>query len=121
MMKKIFFLFLFCWCFLGFSQTDTSAIKFTALSDSTGFGTPDGKLVSKQIGTMGGTIISGDGRIELIFPPEALTINTTIRIQPTTNNAPNGTGKAYSLEPSGIQFKKPVQIIFHYTDEESAS
>src|SRR5215213_1854446 len=28
-------------------------------------------------------------------------------------------GKAYALEPSGIQFKKPVQLIFPYSEEES--
>ena len=33
---------------------------------------------------------------------------------------PNGNGQAYRLEPSGIRFQKPVQLIFHYTDEESA-
>ncbi|MBK7346132.1 MAG: hypothetical protein IPI98_04280 [Chitinophagaceae bacterium] len=30
----------------------------------------------------------------------------------------NGNGPAYRFEPSGILFKKPVQIIFHYDEEE---
>jgi hypothetical protein len=98
---------------------DTSQIKFIEPSDSTGFGTPDGTLVSKQIGPAGGKIVSDDGRIELIFPPGAVTESTSISIQPTTNPAPNGAGKAYQFEPSGIQFKKPVQIIFHYSDDEA--
>ena len=98
---------------------DTSKIKFIELPDSTAIGTPDGTLVSKEIGPTGGTIVSDDGRVELIFPADALTATTVISIQPTTNPAPNGTGKAYQFEPSGIQFKKPVQIIFHYTDEEA--
>ena len=101
------------------TTADTSGIKFIEPPDSTGFGTPDGKLVNKQIGAIGGTIISDDGRVALIFPAGALTENTTISIQPITNPAPNGAGKAYDFEPSGIQFKKPVQIIFHYTDEEA--
>jgi hypothetical protein len=99
--------------------TDTSQIKFIEPPDSTGFGTPYGQLVSKEIGPTGGTIISEDGKVELIFPAEALTANTNISIQPITNLAPNGAGKAYQFEPSGIQFKKPVQIIFHYSDEEA--
>jgi hypothetical protein len=98
---------------------DTSRIKFIEPPDSTGFGTPDGKLANKQIGATGGTIISDDGRVTLIFPAGALTENTTISIQPITNLAPNGAGKAYDFEPSGIQFKKPVQIIFNYTDDEA--
>lgn len=100
-------------------QADTSGIKFIEVSDSTGFGTPDGKLVSKEIGGAGGTIVSEDGKVELNFPADALATNTVISIQPATNLAPNGTGKSYQFEPSGIQFKKPVQIIFHYTDEEA--
>ena len=119
MMKKIFFLFLFCWWFLGYSQTDTSKIRISEPPDSTAIGLPDGKSISKEIGPQGGTIISDDGKIELIFSAGALGANTTISIQPTTNHAPNGTGKAYSLEPSGIRFKEPVQVIFHYSDEES--
>ena len=118
-MKNIFLFLLFSWCFLSFSQTNTSAIKSIELPDSTGFGTPDGKQLSKEIGTSGGTIVSDDGRVELIFPPSALTANTAISIQPTTNLAPNGVGKSYWFEPSGILFKKPVQIIFHYSDKEA--
>ena len=86
--------------------TDTSKLNFIEPPDSTGFGMPDGQLVSKEIGPAGGTIISDDGRVGLIFPADALTANTTISIQPITNLAPNGAGKAYDFEPSGIQFKK---------------
>src|SRR2546421_3484509 len=102
-----------------FSQADSLKIRVIEPSDSSAIGIPDGKSISKEIGSAGGTIISDDGRIELIFPVEALTTSASISIQPTTNHAPNGTGKAYWFEPTGIQFKKPVQIIFHYTDEES--
>jgi hypothetical protein len=98
---------------------DTSQIKFIEPPDSTGFGTPGGHLVSQEIGPAGGIIVSDDGRVELIFPADALTANTTISIQPITNLAPNGAGKAYKCEPSGIQFKKPVQFFFHYTKQEA--
>ena len=100
-------------------KIDSSKIGLFSPSDSSGFGTPDGEPVRKEIGPAGGTIISEDGKIELIFPEGALTSNTTISIQPSTNLAPNGTGKAYQFEPSGTQFKIPVQITIHYTDEEA--
>jgi hypothetical protein len=107
------------------AQTDTTELKFDSTGsglftppDSSGFGMPDGKLIAKEIGAAGGTIISDDGRIELVFPEGALASNTTISIQPVTNLAPNGTGKAYQFEPTGTQFKVPVTIIIHYTDEE---
>lgn len=118
-MKKLFVAVLFFSSFQSNAQTDTSAFQFAKFFDSTGFGTPDGKLVNKEIGSAGGKIVSDDNRVELIFPAGALTSNTTISIQPVTNLAPNGVGKSYWFEPSGIQFKKPVQIIFHYTDEEA--
>jgi len=101
------------------AQIDSSSIQFAKIPDSTGFGAPDGKLVNKEIGTGGGEIDSEDGRVELIFPEGALTTNTPISIQPTTNLAPNGVGKSYWFEPSGIQFKKPVRIVFHYSDKEA--
>lgn len=115
-MKKVLIPFLFIFSTYVSAQKDTLGIQ---LSDSTAIGTPDGKLVSKQIGATGGMIVSEDGRVELIFPEGALTANTAISIQPIINLAPNGVGKSYWFEPSGIQFKKPVQIIFHYTDEEA--
>lgn len=119
MKKRIF---LFCLLFVSiaaFGQPDPAQIKFVAPSDSTALGIPDGKFASKQIGVTGGRIVSDDGRVELIFPAGALTSTATISIQPTTNPLSNGAGRAYWFEPSGTQFKKPVQFIFHYTDEET--
>jgi hypothetical protein len=119
-MKKSIVLILFC-CNIchGIAQIDTTEFRPTIPPDSTEIGKPEGTSNSKLIGAAGGQIISADGRIELNFPVGALTSNTTISIQPTANHAPNGTGKAYSLEPSGTKFKKPVRFFFHYTDEEA--
>src|SRR5688572_15017641 len=99
--------------------TDSVIVQMIALPDLTAIGAPDGKLVSKEIGSSGGTIISEDGKVELIFPEGALTTTTTISIQPTTNLVPNGNGKAYQFEPSGTRFLKPVSLIFHYTLKEA--
>jgi hypothetical protein len=118
-MKKIIAVFLLCNVSIINAQDDTSFVKHFERPDSTILGTPEGEPVSKKIGPAGGTISSTDGRVELIFPPGALTTSTTISIQPTTNPLSNGAGKAYWFEPSGIQFKKPVQFIFHYNEEES--
>ena len=85
----------------------------------TEIGIPDGEKVNLKIGEEGGRLKSSDGKVELVFPAGALTENKNIIIQPVTNLAPNGSGKAYWFEPSGIQFKKPVQITFYYNDEEA--
>lgn len=84
-------------------------------------GTNDGTAVTKTIGTAGGTVLSDDGEIELIIPAGALAANTDISIQPITNNAPNGRGKAYRCTPDGQQFAKDITIKFHYTEEEAAA
>jgi hypothetical protein len=81
-------------------------------------GVPDGEKVSREIGAEGGKLVSSDGRVELIIPAGALSSNTTISIQPITNLAQGGAGKAYNFEPSGIKFQQPVQLVFHYSDKE---
>ncbi|HEX2627476.1 MAG TPA: hypothetical protein VHM26_00640, partial [Chitinophagaceae bacterium] len=92
-----------------------------AQRDTLRFGKDDGQPNSKTIGPEGGKISSMDGGVELIFPAGALAKAMLITIQPTVNLAHNASGKSYRFEPSGIQFKKPVQLIFHYTDEENAA
>jgi hypothetical protein len=125
-MKKILSAFVVLIAFSAMAQTDSSEIEmnsvdivFVKLPAVTAIGGADGKPVSKEIGPAGGTIISDDRRIELIFPQGALTTKTAVSIQPIVNLIPNGNGKAYQFEPSGIQFQKPVQVVFHYTDEEA--
>ena len=66
----------------------------------------------------GGSIKSSDGKIELIIPEGAVSKKTLITIEPVTNLLTNGSGKAYHLAPSGIQFEKPLQLILHYDEEE---
>src|SRR5689334_9004770 len=100
-MKKLAVVVLFFVCFSANGQDDTTHF-FKVLSDSTAIGTPDGKLVSKEIGTQGGSVRSEDGKVELVFPEGALEKNTTITIQSATNPAPNGAGKSYQFEPSGL-------------------
>jgi hypothetical protein len=116
-MKKVFILLFLVISVRTIAQDTTK----TELSDITELGKPDGTPSSATIGPDGARIVSGDGMVELIFPEGALSKPTVITIQPITNHAPNGTGKAYWFEPSGTQFAKPVKIIFHYSEEEGES
>jgi hypothetical protein len=86
----------------------------------TAAGKVQGKIVEIKMNKDGGRIASVDGKLELIIPQGALQKKTVISIQPLDNLAPNGNGKAYRLEPSGIKFEKPVQLVFHYNQEESS-
>ena len=105
--------------YLSKTPSDTNGAKTIAVIDSTEIGKPDGPSVSKLISTRGGSIISDDGGVQLIFPSGALLKETLITIQPTTNNAQSGKGKAYWFEPSGIQFAEPVTIVFKYSEEDA--
>jgi hypothetical protein len=99
-------------------QADSVEIRFAELPDSTAMGSADGNPTSKEIDPSGGRIVSEDGRVELIFPDGALTKTTNISIHPIVNLVPNGNGKGYRFEPSGIHFAKPVELNFHYTIED---
>jgi hypothetical protein len=105
--------------FVSAAQTDTAGLIVTPHIATT-VGIPKGEAVTLKMNKDGGTIRSSDGRVELVFPEGALSYKTNISIQPITNNAPGGAGSGYEFGPSGTSFNKPVQIIFHYTKEETA-
>ncbi len=96
----------------AFNQT---AMDTTARAAITGLGKPDGEKTEIRLGKEGGTFTSSDGKIRLIIPEGAVAKKTAFSIQPTTNLAPNGNGKAYRMEPSGVTFQQPLQIIFYYS------
>lgn len=81
---------------------------------ATEVGVPDGQLVSKVIGTAGGTVSSADNRVTLTIPAGALPKDTEIGIQPITNEAPNGLEVAYRFSPDGTTFAKPASLTFSY-------
>ncbi len=93
---------------------DTTAKKII-----TEIGKPDGEKTEMTIGKEGGSFTSSDGTMRLLVPEGAVSKKTTFSIQPTTSHMPNGSGKAYQLEPSGINFQKPLQVIFYYPDREA--
>ena len=98
------------------AQNDTDT---TAQPVITAMGISDGKKTEMMIGKEGGSFASSDGKLILFISEGTVSKKTTFSIQPITNLMPNGNGQAYRIEPSGIQFQKPVQLLFHYTEEES--
>ena len=84
-------------------------------------GAATGEAISKKIGTDGGSIISSDGNVELIFPSGALNAETEIVIQAVTNNLPNGINNAYNFSPGNVKFIKAVTVKFHYSDQDAAA
>jgi hypothetical protein len=84
----------------------------------TAVGKTAGRKTEIKINKDGGSLKSSDGMAELLFPAGAVSKKTNISIQPITNLMTNGNGMAYRFEPSGIRFQKPVQVIFHYDEDE---
>jgi hypothetical protein len=81
-------------------------------------GVPYGNIASATLGKQGGSIVSDDGNLELIFPQGALEKNTTITIQAQSSTMPASIGTSYKMEPSGTVFKQPVKVVMHYNDNE---
>jgi hypothetical protein len=117
-MKKII-AFIFLLVVVNASAQNIPADDTASKPAITAIGKPDGEKTEMKIGKDGGSFTSSDGKMRLIIPEEAVSKKTTFSIQPVTNLMPNGNGKAYHLEPSGIQFHKPVQLVFHYDPEET--
>lgn len=116
-MKKIIAI-TFLFVSANISAQNDAAEDTAATPVITAVGKPDGKKTTIKITKDGGSLKSSDGMAELIFPSGAISKKTDISIQPITNLMNNGNGAAYRFEPSGIQFQKPVQVIFHYDEEE---
>lgn len=80
-------------------------------------GTTTGAAATKTIGAAGGDLTSADGRITLSVPAGAVSSNTTFSIQPIKNTLDTNNAKpGYRLLPEGVNFSKPVQLVFHYDD-----
>jgi hypothetical protein len=108
--------------FQGCMKSNSGNSNSTPLVDEkptpTAIGTAIGTGVTKTMGPGGGTLLSADGLVELVFPSGALAESTDISIQAIVNNAPNGRGNAYRLQPEGIKFLQPVTLRFHYTADD---
>lgn len=87
--------------------------------------TPGGNLLGtpfqQSIGPGGGTVQSADGKLRVVFPTGALNKETIISIRNHSNGIMNSDSGCYQLEPSGIRFQKPVQLIFKYDGDAGQS
>jgi len=117
-MKKIIVL-LFLFVSATVSAQNNAAENTAVKPVVTTKGEPDGGKTEMKIGKEGGSFTSSDGKIRLIIPEGAVSKKTMFSIQPTTNLMPNGNGKAYQMEPSGISFNKPLQLVFSYTADDN--
>jgi len=80
-------------------------------------GNSTGTPVSKTIGSGGGTVQSGDGKLQITLPANSIEGETQINIQPITNTLTEGSGNhAYRIESNGVRLRKPVTLTFYYKE-----
>jgi len=109
------------YCLLCTLLANTCAFTQTNLTGTnkplvTAFGQPVGDSVIQKVGPGGGTVKSADGKLEVIFPAGAVDAETFVGVRPIHNQLTDDDNGSYQLEPSGTTFKKPVQLVFHYSD-----
>ena len=114
-MKKAIHFLMLLYSINSFGQNDKTTA--TLKPYITPAGDPFGDIVSAKLSIKGGKLTSADNGLEVIVPTNALDSEVNISIQSTHNELNENNEGAYQLEPSGIQFKKPVQLIFHYSDD----
>lgn len=76
-----------------------------------------GQLVSKSIGSGGGTFQSEDGKVTVTVPAGAVSTNTAFGIQtvePTLSKEDGDNKLNYRLTPHNVTFAKPIVLEFSY-------
>jgi hypothetical protein len=76
------------------------------------------QVTTQSIGNEGGELKGSDGILTLAIPDGAITTETKVGIEVTSEVAANGIGKVYTLTPEGTEFEKPISVSFQYTDED---
>lgn len=97
----------------GDSPTPRDNNDHTPVPQSTPVGSVIGAAVSAVIGSEGGQLQSADGSLTLLVPPGALDADTTVSIQPISNQALGGVGTAFRIGPEGLHSLLPMTLEFH--------
>jgi hypothetical protein len=114
-MKRVFYIMAVAFNLIGCSEKEEVPVEISQEPAITEIGMPLGAAVTKDIGSSGGMITSGDGTLDVIVPPGSVNTTTTFGIQPVENFCPGG-WVSYKLLPEGLTFSQPVILVFHYTE-----
>jgi hypothetical protein len=81
---------------------------------TTPVGSEQGDAVSAVIGADGGQLESTDGNVRVVIPAGALSADTTVSIQPISNEAAalGSIGQAFRIRPEGLRSNMPMTISF---------
>lgn len=116
--KRLFIVLIVTLCSVGCSRHTNRGSGPEVLLNSTPVGVPNGPSANKEIGPVGGSLVSTDGRLTITIPANAVSAPVAFVIQPITNKLDRGLGNAYRLEPSGTTFTTPVELSIHFDNHD---
>lgn len=85
----------------------------------TAIGAPTGAPVTATIGPAGGTLVSGDGKVTVVVPANAVSSATEFSVTPIETTSPGGV-VSYRLGPEAAKFAQEATIVFKYSDADVA-
>lgn len=91
------------------ASTGEESVLVTAL------GAPSGDAVERRIGGAGGTLAAADGRVTVQVPASALAAETTLRLQPIANTAPDGIADGVLLQIGAVP-SRALQLTLRYPE-----
>jgi len=90
-----------------------------AVAKATAIGVAEGLPVSSSIGATGGRLETPDGSLAVIVPAGAFAAPTTVVLQPISNHAHGGIGRAWRITPHGLNTPVPMTLEWQYGADEA--
>ena len=94
-------------------------IPAPAVAKATVIGVAEGLPVSASIGADGGRLETPDGSLAVIVPAGAFAAPTTVVLQPISNHAHGGIGRAWRITPHGLNTPVPMTLEWQYGADEA--
>lgn len=90
------------------------------IGSPTEIGAPIGEAIIQEISAEGGSIELDNGKVKLLFPSGTFSQTTRVKVQAITQTLEQALGISFDLELSGNTLRKPVEVIYTYSDEDLA-
>ncbi|RFS22602.1 hypothetical protein DVR12_12445 [Chitinophaga silvatica] len=81
-------------------------------------GNSTGSVISKTIGSDGGTIEDSTGSLKVVIPQGAVDGPVNFTIEPVENKFKAGFGTTFRIKPENTTFKKDVEISIKYNEDD---
>jgi hypothetical protein len=90
------------------------------IGSPTEIGVPIGEAIIQEISTEGGSMELANRKVKLLFPSGTFSQTTNVKVQAITQTLEQAVGISFDLELSGNTLRKPVEVIYTYSEEDLA-